>query len=715
MAFDFVQYTRENIFLTGKAGTGKTTFLHQLRTISPKRMIVTAPTGVAAINAKGVTLHSFFQLPFGPYIPDTQRGNTHAVQTKEVKRFSRQKIDIMRTLDLLVIDEISMVRADVLDAVDEVLRRFRDKTRPFGGVQLLMIGDLQQLAPVVKDDEWELLRSCYQTMFFFGSKALEKTSMVTIELKHIYRQSDQVFIDLLNKVRENCLDIEALRLLNQRYIPDFDKAFDEGYIVLTTHNQQAGTINENRLLQLDAEPFVSRSKVSGDFPAYMYPTLDELVLKVGAQVMFVKNDASPEKVYYNGKIGVVEDIDEGIIHVQCPGDECCIEVGRVQWENTRYSLDEETKEIKEEVAGIFEQYPLKLAWAITIHKSQGLTFEKAVIDARSAFAHGQVYVALSRCKTLEGLVLSSPVEARSVITDHTISGFTREVESNPPDEQILKNARLGFEKQLIEELFDFNPLSSRARFLLKTIEENLDAIIGALPGKSRSMQVNIKNDIIDVSSKFLLQVKQLLLQEPNVSINPALQSRIMKASEYFQVKVNDIVLDVLGNHQVETDNKEVRKLIKEAARRLEEEAKVKWLCLGVCREGFDIQRLLSARAKSTLEMQDLPVSGKKAKEYVDDPGDEIKDPGLFQVLKQWRDTKAKELGKPHYMVMHQKTMVVVANSKPNSKRELKKIKGIGDAKIKMFGEELLTILRDWVDAGSQVQEPSAVLIESEEK
>ena len=374
LAFNFVEFTNKNIFLTGKAGTGKTTFLHNLRKKSPKRMIVVAPTGVAAINAGGVTIHSFFQMPFGPYIPNQNAQIAETGRTGETQfaagytKISKSKKDIIKSLDLLVIDEISMVRADLLDGVDEVLRRYRDRDKAFGGVQLLMIGDIQQLSPVVKDDEWRLLKPYYQTAYFFGSRALQSTDYVSIELKHIYRQSDRDFIEILNRVRENRADTATLQHLNQRYQKEFRGTDEEGYITLTTHNSRARELNSSKLAELNKKEVLFEALVEADFPEYAYPTDAQLVLKIGAQVMFVKNDISAEKQFYNGKIGKLVNIDEEdyLLYIACPGESEPIAVGRAEWENTKYEINPETKEIEESVIGKFIQYPLKLAWAITI-------------------------------------------------------------------------------------------------------------------------------------------------------------------------------------------------------------------------------------------------------------------------------------------------------------------------------------------------------------
>ena len=390
LAWQLVEYTGVNVFLTGKAGSGKTTFLRSLRERSTKRMVVLAPTGVAAMNAGGVTIHSFFQLPFAPFVPESHFGG----EAKYQYRFGKEKVNILRSLDLLVIDEISMVRADLLDSVDDVLRRYRDRHKPFGGVQLLMIGDLQQLSPVVKEQDQQLLSPYYDHFYFFGSHALAQAGYVTVELTKVYRQSNAEFLNLLNCIRDNRVDASVLNRLNRRCLPDFAAEQPRGYIYLTTHNQKANDLNTVRLEQLAGEPQVFRAEMEGDFPVYMYPTEEELVLKVGAQVMFVKNDISGQHRYYNGMLGRIISLSAiGPVEVETE-DGQQIALDREEWTNCKYSLDPETKEITETTLGTFKQYPLRLAWAITIHKSQGLTFDKAIIDVRQAFAPGQAYVAL---------------------------------------------------------------------------------------------------------------------------------------------------------------------------------------------------------------------------------------------------------------------------------------------------------------------------------
>lgn len=461
-AWDFVEHTSISIFLTGKAGTGKTTFLRTLKEKSSKRSIIVAPTGVAAINAGGMTIHSFFQLPLSPFVPEANFKNRFD--------YSKEKRKIIRTLDLLIIDEISMVRSDVLDAIDSVLRRFREHEKPFGGVQLLMIGDLQQLTPVVTPEDEVILQRYYDTSYFFGSKALRSISYVTIELTHVYRQQDEEFITLLNNIREGQVSETDLKRLNERFNPNFEPEVGSDYIRLTTHNKMAESYNEVQLHNLPSKACTFIAEADGNFPEYNYPADFKLTLKRGAQVMFIRNDNNGR--YYNGRIGHVTHIDNEKILVLCPGDDKEIEVQQETWENTKYSLNEKTKQIEAEVQGTFKQYPLRLAWAITIHKSQGLTFEHAIIDAQSSFAAGQVYVALSRCKTLEGLILASPISSSAIINDSQVTNYiSHQTEEAEKSIAALPTLKAEYYRQLLLELFSFTDLKACEDALYRVLTE----------------------------------------------------------------------------------------------------------------------------------------------------------------------------------------------------------------------------------------------------
>lgn len=685
LAYDFVEHTNKHIFLTGKAGTGKTTFLRNLKQRLPKRMVVVAPTGVAAMNAGGVTIHSFFQIPFGPYIP----GAAQAGGERQIKRFSKEKINIIRSLDLLVIDEISMVRSDVLDAIDEVLRRYKDRNHPFGGVQLLMIGDLQQLAPIARDEEWKLLRQHYSTVFFFGSLALQQTEYVSIMLQHIYRQSDTTFINILNGIRENKLNQELLQRLNSRCLEGFSPQASEGYITLTTHNQQAQQINDRELQKIGGKTHQFKASTEGDFPEYLYPTEQQLVLKKGAQVMFVKNDVGREKRYYNGKIGTVMDVREDVVVVQSPEDDDPIYVEQVEWHNYKYSLDEQTKEIQESVAGIFRQYPLKLAWAITIHKSQGLTFDKAIIDANAAFTHGQVYVALSRCRSLEGLLLTQPLSTGSIISDATVSGFNGRVEQNQPGQDALQAARQAYQQRLLLELFDFELLGRRFSYFLRLLREHASSLAGTPAETIAPLENSFQTAVDTVSRKFANQMGQLGLYEQPVEDNADLQARIQQASVYFADKLKEGVLQPLKELLLETDNKEVRKTLKAAYENLYQEAFIKEASLKACFKGFATQPFLVARAKASLEEVTLKSEKKATSAEAYAASD---NPALYQRLRQYRDEMAIEMNLPHYMILPLKTMEELASRQPRTLAALKKIKGLGKKKIEQMGSVLLAII-----------------------
>ncbi|MDR1861046.1 MAG: helix-turn-helix domain-containing protein [Bacteroidales bacterium] len=677
MAHDFVCYTNRNVFLTGKAGTGKTTFLRNLRTQTFKRMVVCAPTGVAAINAGGATIHSFFQLPFGPQLPDAPSDQTSS-------RIRKNKIEIFKSLDLLVIDEISMVRADLLDSIDRTLRRFRNAKQPFGGVQLLMIGDLQQLAPVVKDDEWELLKPYYDTCYFFSSIALKKAEYICIELKHIFRQSDERFIHLLNKVRNNNMDIETLNELNKRYIHDFTPPSGDKYIILTTHNFQANDINNKKLAELNGRTVSSKARIEGDFPDDRFPTEQTLELKVGAQVMFVKNDSA--KQYFNGKIGTISAISNDTISVSCPGDSQPVITGREEWENTSYSLNEESKNIEEKVLGKFIQFPLKLAWAITIHKSQGLTFEKAIINARAAFAAGQVYVALSRCKSLEGLVLSAPIDASCIHTDTVVNAFSESVEQNQPDHQTLDKCKWNYQIQLLTDMFDFETLARIITSLKAFCIENRNAAVGALPTRLEQMLPPLKTEIEDVATKFKMQIAQLMGRNPDAEKNELLQERIRKASAYFTEKFNSIVAEPLRNATFETDNKTIRSEFQKRKDTLNKEIGLRKACLKSGLNGFSIQNLLQARALAAL---DDNTGNTKS----DTESNLSLHPDFLQQLRKWRDkTAIRNKIVKLTDILSQQAMLTIADNLPFTRIELKDVKGVGATRLQKFGKEILELV-----------------------
>ena len=687
LAFDLLQRTGRHLFLTGKAGTGKTTFLRSLKERLPKQMVVTAPTGVAAINAGGVTLHSFFQLPFGP-LAGRESEPPHF-------RFSRDKLALIRGMDLLVIDEISMVRADLLDAVDGVLRRLRDRRKPFGGVQLLMIGDLQQLSPVVKDHEWDLLRDLYDTPYFFGSRALRETDYACIELTQVYRQQDGRFLDLLNAVRDNRLSTAALAELNRRHIPDFAPADADGIITLCTHNAQAQRLNDSKLAALPAPAVRFAAEVSGAFPELSFPVDPQIELKVGAQVMFVKNDPSPDKRFFNGRIGRVAGIDGATVRVRCPGDFADIAVEPMQWDNIKYAIDPATRRIAETVEGTFRQIPLKLAWAITIHKSQGLTFERAVIEADASFAHGQVYVALSRCKTLEGLFLRTPLRPSSIIADPAVADYVRQMAVRAPDADRLGLDRLTYQRELLVSLFSFHRLRYQLNALLELADLNRGSVLPGLVETFGRLHDVAQTDLVAVGEKFLLQIDRLLADHPDAETNPALRDRLQKANGYFAEKLSHGILDSLADADCELDNQALRRQLLNAKEKAETEARIKLAGIQACAGGFDVQAFLAARSAAALKVEPAPKSRRKGKTPAAaiDATAAPANPVLFEALRAWRAERAAAQKVPAYQLFSQKTLYALAAAAPKTEAELAGIHGIGPKKLARYGAVLLDLVR----------------------
>lgn len=440
----FINQTNRSVFLTGKAGTGKTTLLREIIATTHKNTVVVAPTGIAALNAGGVTIHSMFQLPFAAFIPDTKTlpyfsENVKFENQDSLRRhfqMNTTKRAVIRNMELLVIDEVSMLRADVLDAMDFMMRKVRRNERPFGGAQVLYIGDLLQLPPVVKNEEWQMLQKYYRGMFFFHSHVVQQYPPLYIELDKIFRQTDNQFISVLNNLRNNRITTEDLQVLNQFVKPDFDVKANKGYIILTTHNAKADAINSESLQELGGKQYTYQPEIVDDFPEKIYPVDPNLQLKVGAQIMFIKNDLSFEKQFFNGKMGIIKSLSDNEILVHFPEENKTIEVERYEWQNIRYKLNENTKEIEEELLGTFTHYPIKLAWAITVHKSQGLTFDRAVLDVSRVFAPGQAYVALSRLRSLNGLILLSPLQMNGVSSDEDVLQYA----SNKASEEILQDS-----------------------------------------------------------------------------------------------------------------------------------------------------------------------------------------------------------------------------------------------------------------------------------
>ena len=686
LAWEFVNNTNRSIFLTGKAGTGKTTFLHRLKMNSLKRLVVVAPTGVAAINAKGVTIHSFFQMPFGPILPDTDLNASQGFNRK----FSKTKINIIKSMDLLVIDEISMVRADLLDGIDRTLRRFRNRDKVFGGVQVLMIGDLQQLSPVIKDNEWHLLKPFYANGFFFSSHAYQQCDAITIELKHIYRQENPKFIEILNEIRNNVLSDAAAKELNKRYIPDFIPEPDAGYISLTTHNNKAEATNRAELEKLKTKTVTYKAEVDGKFPEYAYPNQESLELKVGAQVMFVKNDSNPEKRYFNGKIGKVIHLDKNEVVVHCPDDDFNIIVTPEIWENINYSVDAETKAITEEKIGSYTQMPLRLAWSITIHKSQGLTFEKAIIDAQGAFAHGQTYVALSRCKSLEGLVLKSEINSSQIISDSNVISFNKDAEQNEPDEAVLELSQKNFQLDLIFEVFDFYQLLYPVNRILDIFYKNRTIVKGPIEDVFLTIKTTITN-FLKVSNGFNTQLKQLSEHEGLPENSGIIQERFKKAIAYFKAETETQMVTPLKTFAFTTDNQAVGSDITKNLDAFEELLTVKVLYFNGLTNGFVAKQFLELRAKSVFIGKEKP---KKVRKTVVDGTSNV---ALFEKLRILRNDIAQENDLINYQIFAQKTLYEMCETLPTNKKELLKVNGMGKTRVDKYGAAILKVIKAYCD------------------
>lgn len=600
LAWDFVENTGHSIFLTGKAGTGKTTFLKKIVAESAKRPVVVAPTGVAAINARGVTIHSFFQLPLSPFVPNAK--------VKSRFDFNREKRKIIASMDLLIIDEISMVRADLLDAIDSVLRRFRNRYLPFGGVQLLMIGDLAQLTPVVTPEDEQLLRPYYDTPYFFGSKALAQTNYVTIQLEQVYRQQDADFVEILNHIRHGQLTQEDLLQLNSRSIPRQAAQSQEAVpkntaIRLTTHNYTAERYNESQLAQLKSKPFTYKAEISGTFPDYSYPTTENMTLKVGTQVMFLKNDSAGR--YYNGRIGHVTYLDQNHVQVLCDGDDESIEVEPQEWENAKYTLDAETRELKTEVQGTFRQLPLRLAWAITIHKSQGLTFEHAIIDANQSFAPGQVYVALSRCRTLEGLQLASPIDPRAIINDQRVENYisSQDAAASQSIAQ-LPTLKDEYHRRLLLDLFDFSDIQYKEEHLCRLLIEYFYNAFTQVTDLHKQAIQSYKQAITDIALKWRMAIGRMSINDLH---EESFNERVKRSCVYFNEKLGETLSRPLALAKpIKTNNKEAMRRLGEALPELTQAYLARrFLLQRISEKGFSTTLYLKHKQQSLISAMDM--------------------------------------------------------------------------------------------------------------
>lgn len=712
--YEYLQYTNKNIFLTGKAGTGKTTFLKNLKNNINKNFIVVAPTGVAAMNADGVTIHSFFQLkPQDAFVPNQYIGG---------KEFSESKKNLIKNLELLVIDEISMVRCDLLDAIDYRLRQYRSFARnlPFGGVQLLMVGDLSQIPPVVKNESRTTLRKNYgEIYFFYQSLALRKSSYITITLDHIYRQTDKTFLRILNNIRENKVSVQDIEELNTCYREKILDNIPEDYVVLCTHNERTYAINRSKMDELETEELVYRAKATKCYKEEdnedKLPAVKELVLKVGAKVVFLVNgyDINRNR-FYNGKIGTVSQLEKDYVIVHCQEDEISqdIVVEPYTWEKTDYGLSKDGKKIeKNKVLGEFTQIPLRPAWALTIHKAQGLTFKKLIVDCNRAFAAGQVYVALSRCTTMQGLILTNKFDSKTIILDQNIANFNRKSLENAPNETDLNSAKETYYKEKFCSLFDFKDLSE----IVSKIEKHAEADLYSLESQKLSEltnQILQYRKTVEKISKTLSDKLEKIFSDKEKSPEERKVSATelgLRAKDYFLQKLDSVVeLIILCTNLVEQSEDEdwgilTNKLIVETERRLR-------FLHYLDKNEFEIKdyieysnRILSLEDEIEPQLVKQTIEEKIEENQENNSSalglswqkKEQEDDRLFVSLLQWRKTKAEQNRCNKASVLTRAALRQIAAQKPSSTKELSKIRGFRKEKRKLYGEEILEIVQQF--------------------
>ena len=736
LAERYIQETGISVFLTGKAGTGKTTFLKHIVAGCSKRLAVVAPTGVAAVNAGGVTIHSFFQLPLCPYLPDVKELVTEYQMPEKNRSLRKDRVKILRTLELLIIDEISMVRADILDAIDATLKRYRKNDRPFGGVQLLMIGDVQQLPPVVTESEKPFMDQVYPSPFFFNSRAFRKLGYIVIELNKIHRQRDAEFTSMLNDIRTGNPSDQTLERLNRRLDPGFEPPSGEYWIRLTTHNHQADSINREKMDALKGKSMIFKAEIDGNYPESAYPAETELRLKKGAQVMFTRNDTSGNSMYFNGKIGTVTSLYPEIIVTDENGNE--IIVNQEKWDNVRYEINPETQEIQAVNDGSFTQYPLRAAWAITIHKSQGLTFDRVVIDAGKAFSFGQVYVALSRCRSLDGIVLTTPITRKCTFRNMEVSIFENGYTPENQAVESLDNYRESYLVDKICSAFSLGRIASLSLKLEKLWKGSLGSVYPKISARFTALVTGQDEDfsgveaIASVGTRFQSQIREIFADQSRCTEDrdAFVSERISKACAYFTAQLGYYAKSIAPTCLVEIENKETQKVFKNIAEELLKELIFRLsLYRATMADGFSVKlfsrvatecelektgtlkscvrRIISAsRAAADKDGGNAGTDNANGKKEVQESGmdadtsdidteyDEATEK-LLKVLKAWRKMKYEELHLPAFMIMHQKVLVQIAEEKPASREELMQINGFGKKQWDKYGEEILEIIEEY--------------------
>ena len=683
-AKDIILNTDTTLFVTGRAGTGKTTLLRYVAESSQKNTVVVAPTGIAAINAGGVTIHSFFKLPFAPFIPSV-------IEAKKLIAGQKMRAEfrsVIRSVDMIIIDEVSMLRADILDAIDVVLRHYRNSKFPFGGVQMVFFGDMYQLPPVCVNDEWFILKDYYTTPYFFSAKVFEKQEIVCLELDKIFRQRDADFVEILNQVRNNNISKENFNRLNDRYNPDFDLENNQDFVVLTTHNAVSDDINESRLIDIDSKTFIFDAAIKGDFPEYLYPVEQQIVLKKGARVMFTANDhINPERLYYNGKMGTVVELEDNNVYVTCDGEDDPILVNYETWENNTFSYNRKENSVDVKTIGTFTQLPLRLAWAITIHKSQGLTFQKVAIDAANSFTSGQVYVALSRCTSLDGIVLLSPINSNSIMVDSRIQRFSKNNFNEDLLPDFVNRKKRDTLCNMLIKLFSFNLLEVAVLDLKGYVTEFRADFSDYTPQMVENI-LSIVQDLSDVGTRFAVQLRKIT----NANDFSLLNSRVNDAKKYFLQRLETLekAMDItnVSTKKKERANK-FSKFLNEVNKNLQETL----FFLKNLDDDISVEQFYMLRHEFVVEKVNYNVYEEEKEDANEQTVDSELIAVIYSKLMAWRNNLAKELDIPSYLIFKKDTIMEMAQKMPDTKDKLLKINGVGKVKAGKYGQECIDIIK----------------------
>ena len=683
-AKDIILNTDTTLFVTGRAGTGKTTLLRYVAESSQKNTVVVAPTGIAAINAGGVTIHSFFKLPFAPFIPSV-------IEAKKLIAGQKMRAEfrsVIRSVDMIIIDEVSMLRADILDAIDVVLRHYRNSKFPFGGVQMVFFGDMYQLPPVCVNDEWFILKDYYSTPYFFSAKVFEKQEIVCLELDKIFRQKDEDFVEILNQVRNNNISKENFNRLNDRYNPDFDLENNPDFVVLTTHNAVSDDINESRLIDIDSKTFIFDAAIKGDFPEYLYPVEQQIVLKKGARVMFTANDhINPERLYYNGKMGTVVELEDNNVYVTCDGEDDPIQVNYETWENNTFSYNRKENSVDVKTIGTFTQLPLRLAWAITIHKSQGLTFQKVAIDAANSFTSGQVYVALSRCTSLDGIVLLSPINSNSIMVDSRIQRFSKNNFNEDLLPDFVNRKKRDTLCNMLIKLFSFNLLEVSVLDLKGYVTEFRADFSDYTPEMVENI-LSIVQDLSDVGTRFAVQLRKIT----NANDFSLLNSRVNDAKKYFLQRLETLekAMDItnVSTKKKERANK-FSKFLNEVNKNLQETL----FFLKNLDDNISVEQFYMLRHEFVVEKVNYNIYEEEKEDANEQTVDSELIAVIYSKLMAWRNNLAKELDIPSYLIFKKDTIMEMAQKMPDTKDKLLKINGVGKVKAGKYGQECIDIIK----------------------